>query len=318
MTAEGGAGVAGAPDAPAGAPAGEALAAASADLERGLALLLSTGGGPKTLRQAEEAFTAVITRLWPGLRALGGEGRRLLASAFDHRARARLKGGHAQDADADFRLAVEVDPSYLPDPREISAKSLERFEKIRSACIAWVIFRTDPPGTTIEWNGRSLGEASTLPAETPVVAGWYLLRASAPCSEERRLEGSLEAGEKRTITVRLEPLGRDLLFTTRPAGFDLEVDGTAVGTTAPPPRAGAAEGTPAGSPEGGEEAGGALPSAPGAGAVPPGREAPAAEPGSADSGSATGFSSSRAFRPAITAGAPGATASRGPAVPCRS
>src|SRR5206468_38565 len=65
------------------------------------------------------------------------------------------------------------------------------------------------------------------------------------------VEGTMPPAEHRAIPVHLDPVARSVRFETSPAGFDVELDGTAVGRTVAQAAAPAAAGVPADTAAGG-------------------------------------------------------------------
>lgn len=205
---------------------------AAEDLERGTAVFFK-GKGTQRFKEAAAFFTAVMDRLSPRAASLGPEGRRILARALDYRAQTSLLQGQDKSADVDFRLLVETDPAYEPDPGATSRKILDRFRKVRTSLIAAVTIEASPPEAVIVWNGRSLGPASGLPRPLTVLAGPFVLLARHDCFEDTQIEGRIDPGETRTVKVRIDPSARPVRFETVPEGFDVELDGTLVGQTGP-------------------------------------------------------------------------------------
>lgn len=202
---------------------------AAQELQRGSEILFK-GRGAGRFDEASTMLTAAIDRLSPYGDVLDADGRAVLARALDYRAQCRFLKGQEAEAEADFVLLVAAEPSYSPDPTNTSRKILERFQKIQTARVAYVTIQADPQEMEIIWNGRRLG--SSLPPDLPVIAGPYVLKAKRDCFGPVEIDGTLGPGEKRIVPVRLDPVARGIRFETRPAGFDVELDGTIVGRTA--------------------------------------------------------------------------------------
>lgn len=208
-----------------------ALAAQAAeDLRRGSESFFKKQG-PRRIEDAVAALSSAIDALAPFVDELDPVARRTLATALDYRAQCHSLQGEESEAEGDFTQLIAADPGYAPDSATTSRKIVDRFRKVQSARLAWVTVQADPQDAAIVWNGRAMATAVTT--EVPVLAGPFVLKAIRACYGPVSIEGTLAAGEKKVVPVRLDPVARAVRFETSPAGFEIEFDGTLAGRTSP-------------------------------------------------------------------------------------
>jgi tetratricopeptide (TPR) repeat protein len=162
---------------------------------------------------------------------LGFEESRLLAAAYDLRARAQFNLGNAAAAEADFTSLLRVDPSYAIDRQTLSPKVVDLFDRVRTRTVGILDLKVDPPRARVRIDGDPV---ETGPEGIGVLSGTHELRIEMD-GYEPHIETITAAGGMRVDrSIRLRANKRALEFITVPTGVTVTVDDTAAGTTAGP------------------------------------------------------------------------------------
>ncbi|HYV20123.1 MAG TPA: PEGA domain-containing protein [Verrucomicrobiae bacterium] len=162
---------------------------------------------------------------------LGFEESRLLAAAYDLRARAQFNLGNAAAAEADFTSLLRVDPSYAIDRQTLSPKVVDLFDRVRTRTVGILDLKVDPPRARVRIDGDPV---ETGPEGIGVLSGTHELRIEMDGYEPHIETITAAGGTRLDRNVRLRANKRALEFITVPAGVTVTVDDTAKGTTAGP------------------------------------------------------------------------------------
>jgi tetratricopeptide (TPR) repeat protein len=187
-------------------------------------------------------FDEVIGRL-EGLRRQGPlstRGRDILIQAYEYRGRAYFNIGLQEKASENFRLLIQLNPSYTLSREKVSPKIADLFASVKKGLVGYLAVSSKPAGAKVRLTGGGeskveLGLTDFFPLE--VLAGDYTVEIA---KEGYRTETrSLGIAPRATEALQVE-LTRTLastFFITEPAGVEIWVDGelraTTAGTLAP-------------------------------------------------------------------------------------
>ncbi|HET8946889.1 MAG TPA: PEGA domain-containing protein, partial [Candidatus Polarisedimenticolia bacterium] len=162
---------------------------------------------------------------------LGFEESRLLAAAYDLRARAQFNLGNAAAAEADFGALLRIDPSYAIDRQTLSPKVVDLFDRVRARTVGILDLKVDPSRARVRIDGDPV---ESTPEGIGVLSGTHELRVEMDGYEPHIETITAAGGTRLERSVRLRANRRALEFITIPAGVAVTVDDTAAGTTAGP------------------------------------------------------------------------------------
>ena len=183
-----------------------------------------------TVDQADSIplFTRLIEELEPLVGIGGDEVVRLLTEALSRRAAAQFNFGDTQQAEADLRRLIELDPDYSLDQEMASRKLIELFDEVRDQLVGDVQFVLGPADATVLLDGQRLEDAS---GQQSLMAGIYTARVERPGFEPVQTQLEVGAGELTTFEQTLERTSAVLALRTRPPGAQVTVDGGPRGET---------------------------------------------------------------------------------------
>jgi tetratricopeptide (TPR) repeat protein len=152
-----------------------------------------------------------------------------VAEALDLRARARFNQGDRERARADFAKLLRVKIDYQIDRKLVSPKVIELFDQVKKENVGTLTVTTDPPGAEVSLNDDPL---SRTPVQgLPVMQGTYRLKVSLKGYEDHEEDLILNPRTELKREIRLKPNRRNLRLITEPAGVNVLIDGTLVGTS---------------------------------------------------------------------------------------
>ena len=161
----------------------------------------------------------------------GFEETRLLASAYDLRARAHFNLGNAAAAEADFEALLRFDPSYAIDRQTLSPKVVDLFDRVRTRTVGILNLTVDPPRARVKVDGEQVDAG---PEGIGVLSGTHELRVEMEGYDPHVETLTAAGGQRLERRVRLRPNRRSLEFITVPAGVTVTIDDAAAGTTSGP------------------------------------------------------------------------------------
>ena len=162
---------------------------------------------------------------------LGFEESRLLAAAYDLRARAQFNLGNAAAAEADFASLLRIDPSYAIDRQTLSPKVVDLFDRVRARTVGILTLTVDPPRARVRIDGDPVDSA---PEGIGVLSGTHELRIEMDGYDPHVETITAAGGTRLERTVRLRPNRRALEFITVPTGVTVTIDDNTAGTTGGP------------------------------------------------------------------------------------
>jgi tetratricopeptide (TPR) repeat protein len=223
------------------APAPEAAQREIQSAQDQLARAIVEFDGPQQSRSIV-LFDEVIGRL-EGLRRQGPlstRGRDILIQAYEYRGRAYFNIGLQEKASENFRLLIQLNPSFALSREKVSPKIADLFASVKKGLVGYLAVSSKPAGAKVRLTGGGeskveLGLTDFFPLE--VLAGDYTVEIA---KEGYRTETrSLGIAPRATEALQVE-LTRTLAstyFITEPAGVEIWVDGelraTTSGTLAP-------------------------------------------------------------------------------------
>ena len=220
-------------------PAGTARAQEEEDLTKELVAMRAAFDRARE-RLDELDFTAAVRELGtiiePRARTrpsdLGFEETRLLASAYDLRARAQFNLGNAAAAEADFGSLLRLDPSYSIDRQTLSPKVVDLFDRVRAKTVGILNLTVDPARARVKVDGDPVDAG---PEGIGVLSGTHELRVEMEGYDPHVETITAAGGARLERRVRLRPNRRSLEFITVPTGVTVMIDDAAAGTSAGPP-----------------------------------------------------------------------------------
>jgi tetratricopeptide (TPR) repeat protein len=162
---------------------------------------------------------------------LGVEEARLLAAAYDLRARAQFNLGNAAAAERDFEALLRIDPAYAIDRQTLSPKVVDLFDHVRARTVGVLALALDPARARVTIDGNPV-EAG--PEGVGLLAGTHELRIEMDGYDPHVETLTAAGGQRLERSVRLHPNRRALELITVPAGVAVRIDGADAGTTAGP------------------------------------------------------------------------------------
>lgn len=162
---------------------------------------------------------------------LGFEETRLLASAYDLRARAQFNLGNAAAAEADFGALLRLDPSYSIDRQTLSPKVVDLFDRVRAKTVGILDLAVDPPRARVKVDGDPV---EVGPDGIGVLSGTHELRIEMDGYDPHVETVTAAGGARIERKVRLRPNRRALEFITVPVGVTVTIDDAPAGTTGGP------------------------------------------------------------------------------------
>jgi tetratricopeptide (TPR) repeat protein len=162
---------------------------------------------------------------------LGFEESRLLAAAYDLRARAQFNLGNAAAAESDFTALLRVDPSYAIDRQTLSPKVVDLFDRVRARTVGILTLTVDPPRARVKVDGDPV---ESTPEGIGVLSGTHELRVEMDGYDPHVETLTAAGGTRLERSVRLRPNRRVLEFITVPAGVEVSLDDAVIGTSAGP------------------------------------------------------------------------------------
>lgn len=162
---------------------------------------------------------------------LGFEETRLLASAYDLRARAQFNLGNAAAAESDFGALLRLDPSYSIDRQTLSPKVVDLFDRVRARTVGILNLTVDPARARVKVDGEQVDSG---PEGIGVLSGTHELRIEMDGYDPHVETITAAGGTRLERRVKLRPNRRSLEFITVPAGVTVTVDDAPAGTSAGP------------------------------------------------------------------------------------
>jgi tetratricopeptide (TPR) repeat protein len=162
---------------------------------------------------------------------LGVEEARLLAAAYDLRARAQFNLGNAAAAEKDFEALLRIDPAYAIDRQTLSPKVVDLFDRVRARTVGVLALSVDPARARVRLDGDPVEPG---PEGIGLLAGTHELRVEMDGYDPHVETVTAAGGQHLERSVRLHPNRRALELITVPAGVAVVIDGAAAGTTAGP------------------------------------------------------------------------------------
>ena len=219
-------------------PAGTARAQEEEDLTKEV-VAMRTAFDRARERLDELDFTAAVRELGtiidPRAKTrpadLGFEETRLLASAYDLRARAQFNLGNAAAAEADFAALLRLDPSYSIDRQTLSPKVVDLFDRVRAKTVGILSLAVEPARARVKVDGDPVDNG---PDGIGVLSGTHELRIEMEGYDPHVETITAAGGTRLERRVKLRPNKRSLEFITVPQGVTVTIDDTPAGTTAGP------------------------------------------------------------------------------------
>lgn len=163
---------------------------------------------------------------------LGVEEARLLAAAYDLRARAQFNLGNAAGAEKDFEALLRLDPAYAIDRQTLSPKVVDLFDRVRARTVGVLALSVDPARARVKIDGDPVEAGRD---GVGLLAGTHELRIEMDGYDPHVETLTAAGGQRLERSVRLHPNKRALELITVPAGVSVRIDGADAGTTAGPP-----------------------------------------------------------------------------------
>ncbi|MEZ5332051.1 MAG: PEGA domain-containing protein [Thermoanaerobaculia bacterium] len=184
----------------------------------------------------------------PAEDADGPARRDLLDRALLRRAEAQFNLGLRDEAAADLRRAVEIDPDLQIDVAEISPKLAELFRTVRDETVGTIAVTATPVDATVRVDGTVRAAKDGV---VPVLAGAHALTIERPGFDFFQTELDVPAGKSVPVKVELARTSAVIKVATRLPGATVLVDGQSRGVTAPvePENLATEEAAPAGDTE---------------------------------------------------------------------
>ena len=152
---------------------------------------------------------------------------RVLASAYELRARSRYSLGKTEDAKTDFRALLRLVPTYALTG-QVSPRVTALLEDIRKAVVGKIVLNLAPSDADLELDGRPFqGVAGPI----PLAVGPHTIGAKRAGFRPATQPFTVEAGGTHEVAVTLERVSASLYLVTIPAGVEVVVDGVARGKT---------------------------------------------------------------------------------------
>jgi hypothetical protein len=188
-------------------------------------------------------FARLITALERRLGASGAAAdRELLVECLTYRSQALFNNGAEEQAAADIRELLRLDPAVEMDRVQLSPRYLDLFDNVYDATIGFLELAVSPADVQVRLDGALLADGLF---RYPVVAGGHALSLERPGFQPVQEEIEVAAGEPLLVEHSLVRLSAVVRVFTRPPGAAVAVDGRALGNTAgqapadfvPPPEA---------------------------------------------------------------------------------
>ncbi len=152
---------------------------------------------------------------------------RLLARAFFGRAGALFEVDNLLEADADLERALRAEPGFLPPPG-IPQDLAVMFGRVRQDRVGTVELTLEPADARLQVDGREVFPGDGTLA---LYRGAHELRAERVGFREARHSLEVTAGRPQPLTVVLERVSAVLELRTRPAGVEVRLSDSRLGTT---------------------------------------------------------------------------------------
>jgi tetratricopeptide (TPR) repeat protein len=162
---------------------------------------------------------------------LGAEEVRLLAAAYDLRARAQFNLGNTAAAEKDFAALLRIDPAYAIDRQTLSPKVVDLFDRVRARTVGVLALSVDPARARVRIDGDQVEPG---PEGVGLLAGTHELRVEMDGYDPHVETVTAAGGQRLERSVRLHPNRRALELITVPAGVAVKIDGAEAGTSAGP------------------------------------------------------------------------------------
>lgn len=215
----------------AGATGGAQTGQADAELQRlrddfdAARLTFNSIDQPNSIADFSRLISALQRRLAAGD---DGEVRHLLVDSLAHRARAHFNTGADQQAEADMRALIAVDPTVVLDRVQVSTPFMEAFDAIQARMVGYFEFAVSPAGAEIRVDGRLLEPGVVSHA---VVAGVHPVVVERAGYQPVQEELEVGAGDNLLIDRVLVRVSAVIKVLTRPPGALVSVNGTPLGVT---------------------------------------------------------------------------------------
>lgn len=177
-----------------------------------------------------EAAAEALDRLIPAVEPQAGQdaaAARVLASAYELRARSRYSLGKVEDAKTDFRALLRLAPGYTLTG-QVSPRVTALLEDIRKAVVGRIVLNLEPADAEVELDGRPFQAAA---GPIALAVGPHTVTGKRAGFRTSTQPFTVEANATREVVVALERVSASLYVVTIPAGVDVKVNGTPRGKT---------------------------------------------------------------------------------------
>jgi tetratricopeptide (TPR) repeat protein len=198
----------------------------------------AVAGGEAALAEARQLFDALdyeqavpaldraVSILQPAAQQPGPE-RTALLRAYEMRARAKFGLGDTEGASADFRMLLELDPTFMFDA-QVSPRVVALLETVRKATIGAVVLKVEPADAAVEIDGRAV---SVSPEPVAIRAGELVLKLSRSGYRPMEERVTVTAGEAKEVSLSMERIAAAIYLVTSPPDTEILVDGSSRGRT---------------------------------------------------------------------------------------
>jgi tetratricopeptide (TPR) repeat protein len=224
-----------------GVPAPEATQREIQSAQDQLARAIVEFDGPQQSRSIV-LFDEVIGRL-EGLRRQGplsARGRDILIQAYEYRGRAYFNIGLQEKGSENFRLLIQLNPSYTLSREKVSPKIADLFASVKKGLVGYLAVSSKPAGAKVWLTGGGeskveLGLTDFFPLE--VLAGDYTVEIAKEGYRTETRSVGIAPRATEALQVELTRTLASTFFITEPAGVEIWIDGelraTTAGTLAP-------------------------------------------------------------------------------------
>lgn len=168
----------------------------------------------------------------------------LLTRSLLRRAEAQFNLGSSDEARADLRRAIELDPNLQIDVGEISPKLAELFRSVRDETVGRIAVTVTPADAVVRVDGEVRGARE---GTVSVLAGPHAITLERPGHDVFQTEIEVPAGKSVSVQAELPRTSAVVRVATRLPGARVLVDGEVKGVTAlaPSEETAAADASPA-------------------------------------------------------------------------
>jgi len=150
-----------------------------------------------------------------------------LAAALEMRARAHFGLGEGDQARADFRALLTLDPGHAFSDR-VSPKVVALLEEIRKATVGKIVLNLSPSDAVLQLDGAPFTAAA---GPIPIGAGPHAIQASRTGYRPATQSFTVAAGTTQEIALTLERVSSVVEVVTLPPEVEVVADGVSRGRT---------------------------------------------------------------------------------------